>query len=112
MEKTKEQRIKKEFNRLKALFKSLPESEQKFIVPLLENASFMKVTLEDLQVRINEAGCIDDYQNGENQTGKKASAEIQAYNTTFKNYQSVMLKLREHLPMEEKTSKLDMLLAE
>lgn len=112
MEKTKEQRIKKELNKLVKLFKPLPENEQKFIRPLLEEASFMKVILEDLQKVINETGCIDDYQNGENQSGKKASAEIQAYNQTFKNYQSVMIKLREHLPMEEKKSKLEELLSE
>ena len=46
--------------------------------------------LDELQEAINQNGATDEYQNGANQFGSKASAELQAYNTTVKNYNSLM----------------------
>ncbi len=103
-EAKKDNRIKREFSRLKRLFQNLPENELKFVEPLLQNCAFMRAVLEDLQELITENGLIDDYQNGENQNGRKMSAELQAYNTTVKNYNQAMDKLIERLPKEEKKS--------
>ena len=75
--------------------------------PLIQNAAFLKVTLEDLQTEINSQGCVDTYQNGTAQSGKKASAEISAYNTSLKNYTTIIEKLDKMLPPEQKKSKLD-----
>ena len=102
MEKSKQ--IKRELTRMKKMFGNLPENEQKFIEPMLQNAAFMRVILEDLQEAIAEAGCVEEYTNGENQGGKKMSAELSAYNSTVRNYNTVMVKLIERLPKEEKKS--------
>ena len=96
--------IKKELNRMKKMFSSLPENERRFIEPLIQNAAFMRVTLEDLQNQISYAGCVEEYTNGKNQGGKKTSAELSAYNMTVRNYNLVMLKLIERLPKEQKAS--------
>ena len=50
---------------------------------------------------------MDTYQNGKAQSGKKASAEISAYNTSLKNYTTIIEKLDKMLPPEQKKSKLD-----
>lgn len=80
-EKTKEQRIKTEWSRLKAICSDLPDNKKAIVFPLLQNLAFMKITLDDLQQSINENGCSEDYKNGENQYRRKAAADLQAYNS-------------------------------
>ena len=103
---SKEKRIKREYARMKKLFASLPENELNFCDPLLQNAAFMFATLQDLQIAINENGTSDTYQNGRNQSGVKASADLQAYNSLAKVYNALMDKLSAKLPKEVRQSKL------
>lgn len=105
-----DKRIKAEFERLSKMFEGLPGNERDLLCPLIENASFMKVTLEDLQKQINLNGTTDEYKNGENQYGKKQSADLQSYNSTLKNYATLMFKLREKLPPETSGGKLEKLM--
>ena len=105
-ELSKDQRIRQEYERMKELFAAMPENELRFCDPLLQNAAFMKVTLEDLQQAINENGVTDSYQNGANQSGTKASADLQAYNSLAKVYNALMDKLSGKLPKMMKQSRL------
>ena len=105
-ELTKDQRIRKEYSRMKKLFSAMQKNELSFCDPLLQNAAFMKVTLEDLQKAIIENGVTDEYQNGANQSGTKASADLQAYNSLAKVYNALMDKLSAKLPKEIKQSRL------
>lgn len=109
---TKQALIKKELDRLVRLFSLLPKNELDFIRPQLENAAFMKVTLDGLQDAINEGGATDTYQNGANQHGQKASADLQAYNQTIKNYNVLMDKLMAKLPKEQAESRLAEMMAD
>lgn len=104
---TVKNRIRKENARLLKLYATLPANKLEIVTPLIQNAAFLKVTLEDLQTEINSQGCVDTYQNGTAQSGKKASAEISAYNTSLKNYTTIIEKLDKMLPPEQKKSKLD-----
>lgn len=106
-ELTKSKRIEKEFDKLKNMYAELPQNKFNLLLPLIQNASFMKVTLEELQATINEEGATDEYCNGANQFGRKQSANIQAYNSLVKNYNAVIDKLEKLLPAENKKSKLD-----
>ena len=103
---TKIERISQEYKKLRELYRNMPENKQILLEPLIQNASFMKVTLEDLQEIINFEGSTDEYCNGANQYGRKISANIQAYNSLAKNYNSVIDKLEKLLPPETKRSKL------
>ena len=98
--------------RLKKIYACLPKNKLAIVTPLLENAAFMKITLDDLQDSINENGCSDEYKNGENQYGKKAAADLQAYNSLIKNYNTVSDRLEKLLPPEQKQSRLGALLDE
>lgn len=100
-EKEKEKQIKTELNRLQKLFSNAAENKKALLAPLIQNAAFMKVTLEDLQTAININGAIDEYRNGANQSGYKQSAEIQSYNALVKNYAAVMKTLSQNLPREK-----------
>ena len=91
----------KELSRMEKLFQPLPENERTFIQPLLENAAFMRVTLDELQIKIRLEGATDEYQNGANQCGVKISAAIQAYNQLMKTYHTLMDKLMAKLPAEK-----------
>ena len=101
---TKETRIKEELERLNGFFISIDGNQRAAVTPLIQNAAFMKVTLEDLQTAINADGVIDEYQNGANQSGIKQSAILQAYNSLIKNYASVIKNLAQLLPPEKKAT--------
>lgn len=109
---TKDERIKAELERISVYFADIADNQRAVILPLLQNAAFMKVTLEDLQELINNDGLIDEYQNGENQKGLKVSAALQSYNSTVKNYGGVIKQVFSLLPKEIKTRKLEQLMAE
>ena len=94
----KDARIKKEKQKLTGIFKSLPPDVKKTAEKLINNAAFMAATLEDLQDFINENGCTEFYQNGENQHGKKKSSEVDVYNTMIKNYKAVIDTLLRMMP--------------
>ena len=89
-----------ELERLEQLFSPLPDNERTFLQPLLENAAFMRATLDELQTQIRVSGAVDEYQNGANQHGVKISAAIQAYNQMMKTYHTLMDKLLSKLPAE------------
>lgn len=111
-EKTKEQRIKTEFNKLKKLTDGLPQNKLAVALPLISQAAFMLITLTDLQKEINELGCVEEYQNGRNQSGFKVTAALQAYNSTVKNYAAVCERLDRILPASPVGSKLAALMAD
>lgn len=95
---TKEKRIEEELARLTQIFFDADEDRLSMAATLLQNAAFMKVTLEDLQEVINREGAVDEYQNGANQHGMKQSATLQSYNALIKNYAGVMKSLVSLLP--------------
>ena len=101
----KKECMDRELARLVELFIPLPVNERIFIQPLLENAAFMRVTLDELQIKIRLEGATDEYQNGANQCGVKISAAIQAYNQLMKTYHTLMDKLMAKLPQEAKEKK-------
>ena len=103
---TKAQRIEQELKKLNDLYRDLPANKLKLLAPLIQNAAFMKVTLEELQETIIAEGATDEYCNGANQFGRKQSANIQAYNSLIKNYNAVIDRLEKLLPAETKKSRL------
>lgn len=105
-EKTKEQRVRAEARKLKVLTEGLNKSKLAVAMPLIEQAAFMRITLDDLQKQINEEGCVEEYQNGKNQQGYKTTAALQAYNSTVKNYAAVCERLDRILPQNPAGSKL------
>jgi hypothetical protein len=76
----------------------MPANTLQSAAPLIKNAAFMTITLEDLQAVINEHGAVSQYKNGENQFGTKKSPEVEIYNTMIKNYSSIIKQLTDLLP--------------
>lgn len=107
IEPTKEKRIRSEVSKLKKFYKGLPANKMFIAQRLIERAAFQRITLEDLEKKINETGVTEVYQNGEAQSGVKQSAAVQAYNAMYKNYQTTMRDLAAMVPEMKAASKLD-----
>lgn len=93
-----DKRTKAEIKKLKNLFKGLQHDKALLTEKLIENAAFMSVLLMDLQENIKDNGYKDKYQNGVNQYGYKKSVAADLYQTTIKNYTSVIKQLNDLLP--------------
>ena len=108
-----EEKIKREVNRLKKIFKDLDKNMLATVLPLIQNAAFMSVTLDELQEAINRDGCVSEYKNGENQYGMKKSPEVEIHIAMTKNYTVVIKQLAELVPPEKRRdSRLEALLKE
>ena len=103
----KNKAIKKELNRLKKLFKDLPENKKKISEKLIDNAAFMSVSLEELKKDIILYGVKETYVNGKDQYGFKESIESKTYNTTIKNYMAIIKQLNEMLPEDKQINEDD-----
>lgn len=103
----KNKKIKKELNRLKKLFKDLPENKKKISEKLIDNAAFMSISLEELKKDIILYGVKETYANGKDQYGFKESIESKTYNTTIKNYMAIIKQLNEMLPEEKQINEDD-----
>lgn len=98
----KNQKIRKETNKLKKLFKELPNNKKKMAEKLIENASFMSITLDELKEDIKLYGVKETYVNGKDQFGFKESIESKTYNAMVKNYMNIMKQLNDMLPEKKK----------
>lgn len=99
---SEDKRISAELARISVYFEALDENQKAVVSPLVQNAAFMRVTLDDLQSAISSGGTVDEYQNGQHQRGMKQSAALQAYNSTMKIYLSTIKTLFGFLPPLER----------
>ena len=105
-EYTREQRITKEKRRLTKIFKDLEENKLKTCQALIARAAFITVSLEDLEVQLNDNGWVETYQNGESQYGLKKSAAADVHISLTKNLNAIMKQLLELVPPAQKASRL------
>ena len=103
----KNKKIRKETLKLKKLFKDLPNNKKKMSEKLIENASFISITLDELKEDIKIYGVKETYVNGKDQFGFKESIESKTYNTMVKNYMNIIKQLNDILPEEKKINEDD-----
>lgn len=109
----KKQLIKREINKLKKLYKEIPENKLKLVNGLIENAAFMKVTLDELQTIVNEEGTVVEVKNGNGFIVSQENPAQKSYNTMINRYTATIKQLAEFLPEQPKgMSKLDEFLSE
>lgn len=97
-----EKRVKKEAGKLrKVILTKCDPAREKLARDLIDRAAFMRISLEDLEAKISEDGCVSTYKNGENQYGTKKSPEVEVYNTMAKNYALLLRQIKDILPEEE-----------
>ena len=99
-------RIKKEENRLKKFFKSkgIDINENSAVQSLISRASFMKVSLEDLENDLKENGWTEMFQQGEKQAPyERQRPTATTYTSLNTSYQKIIKQLTDLLPKSKPT---------
>ena len=89
---------RKLLKQLSAIFDSVPDTKKIVLNPLIEQFAFMTGSLYVLQAQLVEDGYVEEYQNGQHQSGKKRSAAADAYTAMIKNYVAVVKQLVTEIP--------------
>lgn len=97
--KTKDKLIQNEVKRLTNLFKDIEKSRRLSTNGLVNEAAFMKVTLQELKDLINENGAIDVMPQGDYSILREHPA-LKSYNTMIQRYSAILKQLTDLLPKE------------
>lgn len=91
--------IKNEIKRIKKGLKNIHKDTLKMNEGLIEHTAYLQVTLVNMKKELDETnGWTCEYQNGENQFGKKKSPEAEVFITLDKSYREAMKQINELLP--------------
>lgn len=105
----KEKKIKQEINRLKKLFKDFEKDKAKVLEGLINEAAFMKITLEETRQDLLQNGLTELFEQGE-QSFNRERPEVKIYTTFTQRYSGVMKQLIDLLPPELKKEETDELM--
>lgn len=104
----KNERIKKEEDRLKKIYKNIEDNKKDTVIGLIQRLAYLRVTLEDFEKDLDENGFVELFQQGEKQAPyerKRPVADL--YNTMNTSYQKGIKQLTDLLPKEIKVSDED-----
>lgn len=100
-EKTKEQRIRTEYNRIKKSYKALSKESMNVVEGLIKRAAFMRISLEDMEEDLMENGSVEMFSQSDNQIPYERERPVaRLYNTMNGNYQKIIRELSSHLPKD------------
>ena len=102
----KETLVNREIRRLTNLFKDIDSNKRLTAKGLIEEASFMKATLQELKVMIDESGPIDEMPQGEYSILREHPA-LKSYNTMVQRYTNIINQLTNLHPKEEIKQEVD-----
>ena len=102
----KMQKIDAERERLQEVFKDLEPNKLKTCQALIDRAAFITISLEELEKQLNKTGWVEQYQNGENQSGMKKAAAADVHISLTKNLNAIVKQLLEIVPPAQKESRL------
>jgi len=105
---TKVERIKKEERRLRRIYKKIDKDNKAIIDGLIQRAAYMRVTLEDYEVDLDEKGYVELFSQSEKTDPYERERPVaRLYNTMNKNYQSIIKQLSNLVPKQEVKPKDD-----
>jgi hypothetical protein len=100
-ELTKAERISKEERRLKRNYKEIQKDKLAVVEGLIRRAAFMRMTLEDMEVDLDENGFVEFFSQSDNQEPYERERPVaRQYQQMNKNYQSIIKQLSDLLPKE------------
>lgn len=79
----------------------ISEHKMKVIEPVVVNAAFMKVKLDEAREQIKDATITVDYDNGGGQKGVRENPVFKAYEALWKSYMLGMDKILSVIPEEQ-----------
>lgn len=89
-----------DIKKLRELFTSLDDNKSKLALNLLDKAEFLEKTLLDLKARVETDGVVVEMCQGKYNIEREHPA-LRSYNTTIKNYASIIKQLSDILPKSE-----------
>lgn len=96
----KDKEIKREIARLKNLYKDVDRVKRLTATNLIEEAAFMKSTLKELKVLIDDHGPIDEMPQGDYSILREHPA-LKSYNTMVQRYSGIIKQLMDLLPKDQ-----------
>lgn len=105
----KEKKIKQEINRIKKLYKDFSKDKTKVFEGLMNEAAFMKISLEELRSDLLKNGMTELFVQGE-QEFMRERPEVKVYTNFIQKYSVVMKQLIDVLPVEIKQGESDKLM--
>lgn len=87
--------VKAEYDRLSILFNDIDEKKAKLALPLIEQAAFMKVELDELQNKIRKHGAVQVSSKGaqrQTEAAKYYTKLVNSYGTVIKTLNMIMGK--------------------
>lgn len=93
----KDRQTKKEMLKLRRLFKNLPKDKMKAADGLIQEAAFMKVTLEETRHVIDQEGILEKFEQGAQKFLREHPA-TKVYNTMIQRYTTVCRQLFDMIP--------------
>ena len=93
----KAKRIKRELTRLRKSFKPLPEDKRRLAEGLMQEAAFMRVTLEETREIIDREGVIELFEQGKQRFLREHPA-TKVYTSLVNRYSAVVKQLVDLLP--------------
>ena len=96
-EEEKQKAIKKEIRKLRRLFKNLPKDKRQAADGLIQEAAFMRVTLEEARHIIDQQGIIEVFEQGSQRFLREHPA-TKVYNTMINRYAAVCKQLFDMVP--------------
>jgi hypothetical protein len=105
----RDRKIKQEINKIKKIFKDFPKDKIKVLEGLINEAAFMKVSLEDTRSDLIKNGLTELFEQGE-QSFNRERPEVKIYTTFMQRYSGVMKQLIDLLPVEVKKQESDTLM--
>ena len=101
---TKEQRIRKEYNRVNKIIKEeMTESRFKALQPLAHRVAFLRISIEDMELDLLENGFVEMFsQSPSTPPYERERPTAKQYSTALKNYQSLCKQLTDNF--EQKTN--------
>ena len=102
-EYTFEELVKKEQRKISREIKkaNISEHKMKVIEPVVVNAAFMKVKLDEAREQIKHETITVDYDNGGGQKGIRENPIFKAYEALWKSYMLGMDKILGIIPLEQ-----------
>lgn len=108
----RETRIKAERARLLDIFRDLEPNKLAACEALIARAAFITISLQDLEQQLDATGWVEEYQNGQSQSGLKKAAAADVHISLTKNLNAIMKQLLELVPPASRKSKLEELMGE
>lgn len=96
--KTKEDRIKEELKALTKVLADIPDSKKKVASGLIDNAAFMRATLEELRQKVDEDGAVIEATNGNGFEVCRENPALTAYSKILTGYNKTISQLIALLP--------------